>query len=122
MALRITSKDYENLYVTSYFSFHGDKNTLYVNSSKKYRPTSGKLCPRKKTFLPEKSSLQPEKKTILRLRKIKINSLREKAKKCLLEHFSFSRGKKKTLPFIMYENIGISLKNPVIFNLKKRSH
>ena len=70
MALRITSKDYENLYVTSYFSFHGDKNTLYVNSSKKYRPTSGKLCPRKKNippekilwFLPEKSSLQPEKK------------------------------------------------------------
>ena len=55
MALRITSKDYENLYVTSYFSFHGDKNTLYVNSSKKYRPTSGKLCPRTKHSTRENS-------------------------------------------------------------------
>ena len=55
MALRITSKDYENLYVTSYFSFHGDKNTLNLNSSKKYRPTSGKLCPRKKHSTRENS-------------------------------------------------------------------
>ena len=55
MALRITSKDYENLYVTSYFSFHGDKNTLNVNSSKKYRPTSGELCPRKKHSTRENS-------------------------------------------------------------------
>ena len=77
MALRITSKDYENLYVTSYFSFHGDKNTLNVNSSKKYRPTSGKLCPRKKTFhprkffdfYPRKPHFNPRKKIILRPRK-----------------------------------------------------
>ena len=84
MALRITSKDYENLYVTSYFSFHGDKNTLYVNSSKKYRPTSGKLCRllenyarEKKTFHPRKffdfyprnPHFNPRKKIILRLRK-----------------------------------------------------
>ena len=55
MALRITSKDYENLYVTSYFSFHGDKNTLYVTSSKQYRPTSGKLCPRTKHSTRENS-------------------------------------------------------------------
>ena len=102
MALRITSKDYENLYITSYFSFHGDKSTLNVNSSKKYRPTSGKLCPRKKNSTRENS--------LIFTREI-LTSTREKKSFCARE--------KVRVPEKICETVGEKNKFPPRKNLKK---